>query len=260
MAINFGAMSWWGKIGGALLGFVIKGPLGALIGAVIGHQFDVGLATRSAEPSGDHKTVQDAFFLTTFSVMGYVAKADGRVSENELDIARAVMQRLNLTEHKKREAIRLFNTGKQPDFPLDSVLDSFKMGCRGREDLVRAFVRIQLQAMLADRKSHPDSRHAIWSICQRLGLSRVEMAQLEAEARAGFGARDGLTDAYRVLGVTEAATDKEVKLAYRRLMNQHHPDKLVAKGLPAEMMELARDKTRAVREAYDAIRNARGMR
>ena len=253
-------MNWWGKIIGGGLGFVIKGPIGALIGAVIGHQFDAGLGERLGRTGGDHETMQEAFFLTTFSVMGHVAKADGRVSESELEIARAVMQRLDLSDDKKREAIRLFNTGKQPGFPLDSVLDGFRKGCRGREDLIRTFVKIQLQAMLADRKTHPRSRQTIWHICQRLGLSRVEMAQLEAETRASFGATEGLADAYRVLGIDAGASDKDVTVAYRRLMNQHHPDKLVARGLPAEMMELARDKTRAVREAYEAIRAARGMR
>ena len=113
----------------------------------------------------------------------------------------------------------------------------------------------------------PRDRELLWRIAQNLGIGRVELAQIEALVRAQARANSGQTvdpgqsldEAYRVLGVTPSASDREVKTAYRRLMNQHHPDKLVARGLPESMMEVSKEKTREIRAAYDRIKVQRGM-
>jgi len=107
-------------------------------------------------------------------------------------------------------------------------------------------------------------------VAQGLRVSRVELAQIEAlirlhRARAagetpGRPGRTDLADAYRVLGVDPDAGEKEIKTAYRRLMNQHHPDKLKARGMPESMIPVAEEKTREIRAAYDAIRQSRGIR
>jgi DnaJ like chaperone protein len=112
-------------------------------------------------------------------------------------------------------------------------------------------------------------------ICGRLNISEFVFRRLEQMIRAEYhyAGPDGahgrqpqqpealaVKDAYAILNVSAAATDKEVKQSYRRLMNQHHPDKLVAKGLPEEMMKLAAQKTDEIRKAYERIKEVRGMR
>lgn len=253
---------WWGKLIGGLLGLAIKGPLGAVIGALLGHQFDKGLnRARQDEPAPD-ATVQKRFFESTFAVMGYVAKADGRVSENEILVARRYMHHFDLDETRKREAMRLFTLGKSPDFPLDATLNRLAAALDGRPRLLLQFVEIQIDAMLADSRAHPHTRKVLWRICQRLGINRVDMARLEAAAharRTGFAQDGGVRAAYQVLGVEPDVDDKTLKTAYRRLMNRHHPDKLMAKGLPPEMMTQAREKTQAIQAAYETVKNSRGL-
>ena len=110
----------------------------------------------------------------------------------------------------------------------------------------------------------------MWRIAGNLGVGRVELVQLEAVllARRNFSGQqratarrdDSLNEAYKALGITPAAPDKDVKNAYRRLMNQHHPDKQLARGLPDSMMEIAKKRTREIRSAYDLIKQHRGMR
>lgn len=249
---------------GAVIGFVVRGPLGALVGGIIGHQFDKGVFEGiTGGAARDALGVGELFFETTFAVMGHVAKSDGRVSESEIQVARVYMQRFDLPESKKREAIRLFSEGKEATFPLDETIDRFRRACVGRDRLIYQFVEIQVDAMLADQRVHPQTRNLLWHICQRLGISRVDLAQMEAAAharRSGFSDAGGVEAAYKVLGVAADADDKSVKTAYRRLMNRHHPDKLSAKGLPAEMMARARQQTQAIQAAYEMVKASRGLR
>ncbi len=270
-------MSWWGKALGGAMGFLIGGPLGGLIGAALGHGLDRKTEEYSlhlvdgVEP-GDQQRVQTAFFTALFSVMGHVAKADGRVCENEIEIARRVMSRLGLNSTLQQAAMRLFNEGKRDDFPLDAVLAQFKRECLRRRNLLRIFLELLLQAAYADGLMHPSERNLLLRVSAELGFSAKEFEQLEAMIRATheFGAGAGgrrsaaqekssLEDAYAVLSVNPEASDDEVKKAYRRLLSQHHPDKLVAKGLPEEMMKMAAERTHQIRSAYERIREARGF-
>ncbi|MCB1803340.1 MAG: co-chaperone DjlA [Gammaproteobacteria bacterium] len=270
-------MSWWGKLVGGAFGFMLGGPLGALLGIALGHNFDKGLKALPHDDgfaSGDRERVQMAFFTATFAVMGRIAKADGRVSPEEIRMAEAVMAEMALDDARRKAAINLFREGKSTGFDLDGVLDQFRRECHGRSTLIGMFIEIQLQAAYADGSLDPQEDQVLRHICNRLGVSELDYRRLERMVRAqqaasagrGRGGRPGgstasrptLDDAYAVLGVTRDASDAEVKRAYRRLLSQHHPDKLVSKGLPEEMMKVAADKTHEIRQAYERIREARG--
>jgi DnaJ like chaperone protein len=261
-------LNLWGKLIGGVSGYLLGGPIGLLIGVALGHQFDRGIARLGGGFSTvvNHAGVQRAFFQTTFSVMGHVAKADGRVSEEEISLARQVMVRMGLTEPSRLEAIKCFNEGKQPDFALGPMLERFHHATRRARNLRQMFIEIQLHAAYADGELNSAERKLLLHICAELGFSGTDFERLDAMIRAEqHAARGGpveqvsLEDAYAILNITPEATDAEVKRAYRRLTNQHHPDKLVAKGLPEDMMKLAEEKTREIRVAYERIRDARGF-
>ena len=283
-------MSWLGKVLGGALGFALGGPLGALVGVALGHNLD-----RSARPdrgrgrvdpdfldysdspdfldSSDspdfldsRERTQTAFFTATFSVMGHLAKADGHVTRDEIRLAARVMDEMQLTGAHRRLAQRLFREGRAPDFPIGEVLDQLRRECRYSAHLITMFVEILLHAAFADGELHAQERTLLESICTRLRLPAGELDRLEAMVRAeqharGSSASDALSagDAYAILGVEETCTDAELKRAYRRMMNRHHPDKLVAKGLPEEMMRLATEKTREIKAAYDRLKQVRGL-
>jgi DnaJ like chaperone protein len=269
-------MSWWGKLAGGVFGFMLGGPLGALLGSVLGHNFDKGLAGLEADGAtggqAEQARIQSAFFTATFSVMGHIAKADGRVSTEEINQARAIMAQMDLPAEMRRAAIDLFNQGKRHDFPLDDVLNQFRRECRRRTTLIQMFLEIQIQAAWADGKLDTAEEQLLLHICQKLGIPEFLFRQLErmihaqqggqysgsSQRQAASGA-PSLKDAYAMLGMSADASDAEIKKAYRRLMSQHHPDKLVAKGLPEEMMKVATRKTHEIRKAYEAIKQARGF-
>jgi DnaJ like chaperone protein len=263
-------MVWQGKALGTLVGVVAAGPMGAVFGMFIGHLFDVELQSRRQPvTSGAVGTVgvQEAFFRATFQVMGHVAKADGRVTEDKIRAARAIMGELRLGEREVGMAIELFTAGKAKDYPLDKTLQRLQQLCRERPDLCRMFVQIQLQAALWGGSLNAAARQTIARVCGALDVSSYELVQMEALLRMQQSARqtqsakvDRLAEAYAVLGVMRQAEDADVVIAYRRLMNQNHPDKLHAKGLPESMMKMAEEKTRQIRAAYEVIRESRGMR
>ena len=280
-------MSWLGKILGGALGFALGGPLGALVGVALGHNFDRSARSGrsggwadpdlldSADPEAfldapdfldPRERTQTAFFTATFAVMGHLAKADGQVTRDEIRLASRVMDEMQLSDAHRRLARRLFQEGRAPDFPVGEVLDQLRRECRYSSHLITMFVEILLHAAFADGELHAHERTLLASICARLRLPPGELDRLEAMVRAEHHARSGKpsdalspADAYAILGVDETCSDADLKRAYRRMMNRHHPDKLVAKGLPEEMMRVATEKTREIKAAYDRLKEVRGL-
>ena len=183
-------MAWWGKTLGGAFGFLMGGPLGALIGIAFGHNFDKGLGSVLSDHSfkpGQQERVQAAFFTATFSVMGHLAKADGKVTPDEIRMAEAVMTQMGLTADVRESAKRLFNEGKADNFPLDEVLDQFKAEVHRRATLLQMFLEIQLQAAYADGVLDKAEEKVLVHICQRLGVPLDQLRRLEEMLKAGFG-------------------------------------------------------------------------
>lgn len=263
-------MNWTGKLIGALLGFILsRRPWGVLIGLILGHFYDLQIARGLAGPRVDPAIVRTTFFRTAFSVMGHVAKSDGRVSEQDIAAARRIFRQFNLGEADIRAAMECFTQGKDSGFDAAAALAEMLRVCRGRGDLLRMFLEIQMRAALMGDGMHGATRATLVRMAQALEIGAIEFAHLETVLRLrGYGAanghgpsgRDGLAEAYEILDVPRTASDAEVKRAYRRLMSQNHPDKLVARGLPESMLEVAKQKTQAIQAAYERIRESRGMR
>lgn len=263
-------MQWKGKIIGGLVGAILGAghPIAAALGALLGHQFDRD-AEADGAGGGDPQLFSAVFFRTTFTVMGCIAKADGRVSEAEIQAARGVMQQLNLSPEQVQVAIRFFTEGKQPGFDLSGTVGELRRVAGGRHDLLRMFLELQMRAALSGSDLRGPARPLIQRVAHGLGISGIELVHLEAVLRlqhgrarsyAGVPAADKLADSYRALEVEAAASDADVTKAYRRQMSRHHPDKLVANGLPESMMEMAKQKTQQIREAYETICEHRGIK
>lgn len=281
----------WGKLLGGAFGFMIGGPIGAVLGAALGHSFDKGMdlqLTHDADDEdlepGDADRIKMAFFTATFSVMGHIAKADGHIHPSEIALAEALMKSMKLDAQLRAAAIKLFNEGKQDSFDAEALVLQFRQECQRRTSLYRMFVEIQIQAAMADGEMAPDEEKALLKVAAVLGFSEFTFKQLEmlvrysmgvgsASGQSGAGGPSGsghghhatadsgglsARDAYKALGVESSDDKATVKRAYRRLMSQHHPDKLVSKGLPEEMIKLATDKTQHIQKAYEVIKKSKG--
>ncbi|SHO55631.1 co-chaperone DjlA [Vibrio quintilis] len=282
----------FGKILGVFFGLLFGGPIGALIGLFLGHQFDKARGlhnspfSSSSFSSGEAQQArQEQFFKAAFSVMGHVAKAKGKVTKEEIHLATLMMERMNLTEAQKTAAQNAFRDGKSPDFPLEDTLEQVVQATGRRHDLLQFFLELQISAAFADGDLHPIERNLLHKIARGLGFSseylerrlRMQEAAFRFQRNARFGGGGGyqegagsayqeqqtadrLDDAYKLLGVDKDAEAGVVKKAYRKLMNEHHPDKLMAKGLPPEMMTVAKEKSQEIQQAYDLIKKVKGFK
>ena len=258
-------MSWWTSVLGGALGYMIGGPLGAMLGVAFAGNFSKGKSNFRGSAKdyrpGDKQRVQAAFFSSVFSVMGYIAKVDGKVSKSEILLAQQVMQHMQLSEDMQKVAKELFNQGKHQDFNLDEVLEQFRAECHRRTHLVRMFFEIQIQATYADGILDDKEYDALKYIAQKLHFPINELKSLIQQFSASKNTNQlTVEDAYMILGADKNLTDKELKRTYRRLLAQHHPDKLVAKGLPEEMLKLANEKTQEIISAYELIKKHRDIR
>lgn len=266
---------WLGPLIGVVSGFFLAGGglvgiLGAALGAWLGFQFDTIIQLSNSvyqfttRGKGGDAEIQQAFFRSTFICLGKVAKCDGAVCDAEIQWTTAVMERMGLSADKKREAIELFDLGKSGQADLTSELNRLHEACGRRVTLLQIFMEIQVQAALSDAALDQKEWATLSHIAQaiRFRVSALERIVRSAQAYQEFRSQDRtrprspqeeLLRAYEILGLEPTASVAELKRAYRRLMSQHHPDKLIAKGLPEEMLEMAKEKTQAIRSAYEAI-------
>jgi DnaJ like chaperone protein len=180
------------------------------------------------------------------------------------------MDELNLGPNDVALAINFFRAGKSTTYNFDVAVERLREACGQRHDLLRAFIELQLRAALAGNGMSPPARSILTRLAERLGMSGLEFARMEALLRARQGFRPGpgaspapgksMAGYYSELDVDASVSDTELVKAYRRQMSRHHPDKLVANGLPESMARVAKEKTQRIQEAYEEIRAARGMR
>lgn len=274
-------MQYWGRVLGTLFGFMFGRLVGAVLGFVVGYFFDKSYSDSLRHSGGfsqffsnaDDLKGQAIFFHALFASMGHIAKADGRVTKAEIDMASQVMSQMGLEGQVLQEAQAAFREGKSSQFPLNDTLREFYQSCHGRRDVMQIFLEILIQAAFVDQHLDDAEKALLHKVGRALKFRDDEVSYLlsayEAELRFhryshqqrkdNKASKDSLSDAYKILGVAASSSDVELKRAYRRLMNQHHPDKLIAKGLPPQAIEMSKQKSQDIQSAYELITKHRRM-
>ena len=260
-------MSFVGKLIGALLGWLLlRNPIGIVIGALFGHLWDIGALGISPPPQRNARS----FIGPLFGLAGAIAKSDGRVSEPEIAATENLMARMQLNADQRAIAIERFTAGKAADFPVQLAIADLKTWCGGRRDLAFLLLDMLLDIVYAEGPLDAAKLAIVRKLCWSLGVHERELAALAAMrgyAYAGAGgayeqpradARAPGKDPYAVLGITADASEREIKNAYRRLISQHHPDKLG--DVPEELKRRAEERAREINAAYEKIRESRGIK
>jgi DnaJ like chaperone protein len=256
-----------GKLVAAILGYFVAGVPGLLVGVLLGHLFDRGLAGALGFGGANLGEIRQQFFRITVRLMGYIAKADGRVSEEEIAHTEQVFRQLGLDDEQRNEAILLFKEGADSSFSVERAVREFLQAGGGHPALKQNLMMFLLTLALADSQLHPDEHDALRLIGGLLGYSphavedllRMATAQEQFHRHPGAAtAGPSLADAYAALGVESSVSDAEIKRAYRKLMSQNHPDKLSSRGVPDEMLKLATERSQEIQAAYELVRNSRG--
>lgn len=259
---------WVGKIFGVIIGANFGGFLGALIGFLAGHWFDKGRIGINRDFGADHRArVEEAFYHTVFPLLGCIAKADGRISEEEVANTEQFMAQMRLSADKKKRAIELFKQGAAPDFSVQATLSAYMAICGQHADLKQILLVYLITLALADGSLHAEEERILSEIARYLGYSdavfqhflRMATAQEHFHGKQQGGGQSEARElqwAYEALGVDRQSSATQIKKAYRKLMSEYHPDKLIGRGVPDDVVQMATEKSQEIQRAYDLIKKS----
>jgi len=261
----------YGKLVAGAIGLLVGGVIGLIVGIFVGHAFDKGLMRTMQFASPENiERIKTSFFETTFLLLGYLAKADGRISQQEISHTEAIFTQMGLSAQQRERAIELFRTGSAASFQLEPTLSAFLETCGPQRQLQQTLLLFLISLALADHEIADAERGALSRVAALMGfgeaqleqLIRMVQAQTHFHGQSGFRAQPGtgLDDAYAALGIESAVSDKDLKRAYRKLMSENHPDKLIARGVPEDMVKVATEKSQEIQAAYEMINKSRGLR
>jgi len=263
----------FGRLIGTVIGLFTGGIVGGIIGFFIGGWFANAMRKfQQSETPEALAATQKNFFESTFILIGYLAKADDRVSEEEIKQTEHLMVQMELKADHKREAIRLFKVGSAPNFQPEETLQNFKAICGRRPQLAKMLIVYLIHTALADGTLDSKEEIALKRVAEGLNFSAFAFEQMLRMLKAqgsfagsgggqysasGVSQADELANAYAALGMTADASDAELKKAYRKLMSEYHPDKLMGQGVPDDMLKAATERSQEVQAAYDVIKRYR---
>lgn len=260
----------------ALFGLIFgHGLPGAVVGGITGFVIDSlrqGQRRRVTPPPG-------GYVSPLFALLGAVAKSDGRVSEAEIAVAERLMQRMGLENDLRKQAIIAFNTGKQPEFNVTPAIEELRRWVGLRRDHAFPVLDVVIETVLAEGSPSPEKMAILRQLAFALRVSDMELMALMAmkgyawNASTGGGSRGyghgngGYVppqrntqgpDPYTVLGIARSVDDRAVKRAYRKLISEHHPDRLG--DLPEAMRKQAEARASEINAAYERIKSERGFK
>ena len=254
-------MGWFGKLTFGSLGFFLGGPLGAIAGAALGHHlldknegYGEGGISYERQPRLDRtEQAQAAYFISLFSILGKLAKADGVVSKDEISVVNNFIEQLKIADGEKQFARQVFNEAKNSSYSIDDFAFQLYQTNKQQPTVLLSFINLLFQIAAADGKFHPAEEKILSRIKE---IFRISEEQYNSIKGAYF---DDLDMYYKILNSTSKSSSQEIKSNYKKLVKDFHPDTIVSKGLPEEFTEFATKRFREIQDAYEKIRKERNF-
>jgi DnaJ like chaperone protein len=251
-------MGWMGKLVGGTIGFALGGPLGAIFGAAFGHAFDA----ESAYDTSNHRQRlspieqhQLTFFVAAFSMLAKLAQADGRVTKEEIDSIEGFMEKdLRLDSQGRHAALNIFRTALNAPGSFSDFARQFYGQFYNQPQMLELMIDILIRVAVSDGSMTNGEEILIQSAVNTFSFSPQRYEQLKSQYVKTADT------SYAVLGCHPQDSDEQVKRCYRQRVQEYHPDKIAAKGLPDEFTRFAQDKFREIQEAWEKIKTARGIK
>ena len=237
-------MSFWKAGIGGMIGFTIGGPIGGILGAIIGSKLG---DKEQARPSINQKN-QAAFFTALFACFAKIAKADGKITREEVDkVDHFIKERFKFPPDQRAFAIQVFNHSKDDNNSFRDYASQLSSLLSNNPSALVMFYELLFELSMADGYLDPAEEKILREAIPIFGLD-PDLFNLN---KRKFGA--DISDAFAVLGVTKDMSYKEIKTAYQRKRKEFHPDTLLSKGLPEELLEKAKDKFIEIQSAFEEI-------
>lgn len=243
-------MSFWGKIVGSAAGLAIGGPIGALVGLAVGAAVDEGV-DRIVGTAGD-ATRQVTFTIGVIALAAKMAKADGRVTRDEID---AFKQVFRVAPEEMKNVGRVFDFARQDTAGFEAYAKQIAELMQGNRTVLGDLLDGLFFIAKADGHVHPKEKEFLQKVADIFGFSKGEWLDMETRH---LGADSD--SPYAVLGVSAEADDAAIRARYRKLVKENHPDRLLAEGVPSDFIAVANRRAAEINAAYDRILTERGMR
>ena len=266
-----------GSLIGSFIGYAKGGIFGLFLGGFVGSWLQTWISENLFGNPSKKTRIQQAYFEALFICIGKLAKVDGIITQGEIHKCELIMQKMRLGPDQRKRAIQYFNQGKSTNFDISGSINRFT-NASGRSFAIRQmFIEMLVEVASAENRINLAEWKLLLRICeqlrfpQQLFIALVRMRGFNVHSKYTYSGsqnsdqyqwsppKQQKTNAYQVLGVSETANKKEIRRAYKKLMSSHHPDKLIAKGLPPEMIEIAKNKTQDIQVAWESIKTSRGF-
>ena len=238
-------MSLIGGLVGGMIGFTFLGPLGALIGSVVGSRMGRNSVRRKNPNNLDH---QVAFFAALFACLAKIAKADGQVTKEEINkIEDFITQKFNLDGEQRNFAINIFQKAKDDNVSFDAYAKQLASLLKRSPNSLMIFYELLFELAMADGELHPNEEKLLKRVPRIFGFNDGLYNKLFQK----YGMKT--QNFYEVLGVSKQMNFDEIRKIYLKKRREFHPDKLISKGLPEELIEKAQEKFIEIQEAYEEL-------
>jgi len=239
-------MTIWGKLAGAAAGLAVGGPLGALVGGLAGH-----LVVDRENDAGNGVDKELAFTIGVIALGAKMAKADGQVTKDEVHAFKEVFR---VPESERKNVARVFDMAKQDTAGFESYAKQLARLFKDDPEMLHNVLEGLFHIAEADKVLHPAEKQYLARVAEIFGISDVEFQYILARHCS-----QERRSPYQVLGVSPDISDEDLQRHYRKLMVENHPDKLMARGMPQEMVDIANKKMASINQAYDEIRRSRAQ-
>jgi DnaJ like chaperone protein len=248
-------MGWFGKLAFGSMGMLFGGPLGAIAGAALGHHLIDKKETpiRAPKRLGPQEQSQAAYFVSIFSILGKLAKADGVVTRDEIAVVNEFIAHLNMPERERQFAKQVFNEAKASSYSIDVFATQFYQMSRHQPTILLSFLDVLFRLAAADGTLHPAEEAVLNRMKAIFQISDIQFNNLKS---VYFKDTDKY---YRVLNCTPQSSNQEIKANYKKLVKDFHPDTIISKGLPEEFTQFATERFREIQGAYEQIRQERNL-
>jgi DnaJ like chaperone protein len=253
-------MGWISGIIGGGVGAMIAGPLGAVIGAAIGANMGGGqqLQQGGGVRLNRNEQRQALFFTAAFSMVGKLAKADGRVCPDEIAAVEKISKEaLGMDEQTRQFAINIFTQAKNSAEPFSSYARQFGELFAHDQQLCNFMMSFLFQVAMADGELHPQEEVMLVEAQAAFRLPESLYQSLRSRYVGQQSSSISLQKHYENLGVASDASNTEIKKAYRKKAAEFHPDKIEGKGLPPEFIKFANDQLAEINASYEAVMSSR---
>ena len=244
-------MSIWGKIIGGTAGFALGGPIGAILGVMVGGSFDRTANQFIKKNKIPQQNKQNIFALSIIILSAKIAKADGQVTKDEIY---AFKDKFNIPENEMAAVGKIFNEAKKNKDGYEQIADQVGSLFSDNKLMLEELLNNLFYIAESDGNTSLDEIEILKSISKSFGLSRNDFQRI---FHARLNNKD--SDPYKVLSVNRNDDDLTIRKKWIQLSKEHHPDYLLAKGLPKEFIDQANDELSSINLAYDKIKEQRGM-